>query len=147
MLAPETRFVVNTPGVAAKVIDGEAIIMNLSTGMYYSMDRVGALLWEWIERGHSISEILEGLTGRYEVPISRVRGDVERLLDEALQEGLLGIAPVGSAMVGAIEAPTESRLQYQTPELVRYSDMADLLALDPPMPMPAAPWSAQEKQA
>ena len=36
------RFRVNTEEVAAKVIDGEAIIINLTTGVYYSMDGVGA---------------------------------------------------------------------------------------------------------
>jgi hypothetical protein len=144
MLAPESRFVVNTPAVAAKVIEGEAIIMNLSTGMYYSMDGAGALLWEWIERGHSIGEISDGLAGRYETSISQVQADVERVLDQAIQEGLVDIAPAGSVDPGPTGAPAESRLRYQSPELIRYSDMAELLALDPPMPMPAAPWTPPE---
>ena len=147
MLAPESRFVVNTPGVAAKVIEGEAIIMNLSTGMYYSMDGVGALLWEWVERGHSVGEIVDGLADRYETSISQVQADVEHLLDQVIQEGLVSIASAGSATPGMIGPPADSRLPYRSPELIRYSDMAELLALDPPMPMPAAPWTPPEERA
>ena len=29
--------------IASKVIDGEAIIINLANGVYYSMDKVGAM--------------------------------------------------------------------------------------------------------
>ena len=147
MLASESRFVVNTPGVAAKVIEGEAIIMNLMTGMYYSTDGVGALLWEWVERGHSVAEIVAGLVERYDSPAAAVQSDVERLLDQAVQEGLVSIAPAGAAAKGTLGSPSEPRRPYQTPELVRYSDMAELLALDPPMPMPAAPWSPSDKPA
>jgi Coenzyme PQQ synthesis protein D (PqqD) len=145
MLAPENRFVVNTPAVAAKVIEGEAIIMNLSTGMYYSMDGVGALLWEWIDRGHSVGEIVEGIAAHYEAPTTRVRPDVERLVEEAMQEGLVSLAGTNGDHARAIDPRSDPRLPYQAPQLVRYSDMAELLALDPPMPMPAAPWSSPEK--
>ena len=31
----------NSDGVASKIVDGEAILINLSNGMYYSMDAVG----------------------------------------------------------------------------------------------------------
>ncbi len=41
----------NDTHVAAKVFDGEAIIMNLTTGMYFSADKVGASVWELIEKG------------------------------------------------------------------------------------------------
>lgn len=146
MFAAESRFVVNTPAVAAKVIDGEAIIMNLSTGMYYSMDGAGAALWEWLERGHSVGEMVDALAGRYDVPISQAHADVARLLDQAAQEGLVSVASAGSAIPEMTSVPAQPRLPYHPPALVRYSDMAELLALDPPMPMPAAPWAAPEER-
>ena len=33
---------VNSPNVVAEVIDGEAVIVNLRNGMYYSLDGGGA---------------------------------------------------------------------------------------------------------
>jgi hypothetical protein len=40
----------HTEEVAAKGIDGEAILINLSNGIYYSLDNVGGLIWELIDR-------------------------------------------------------------------------------------------------
>ena len=43
---PTEKFVrANPDEVAAKVVQGEAIIINLATGVYYSMTGVGAAAW------------------------------------------------------------------------------------------------------
>ena len=57
MVSADSRVVINASEIAAQVIDGEAIIMNLTTGIYCSMDRVGAVIWGWIERGHSVADL------------------------------------------------------------------------------------------
>jgi len=46
MLSSATRFQMNDTEVTATVIDGEAIMINLSSGVYYSTDAVGARIWE-----------------------------------------------------------------------------------------------------
>ena len=50
--------------VASKVIDGEAIIINLANGVYYSMDKVGALVWDLLQTGYSLDEVI--------VPLARI---------------------------------------------------------------------------
>jgi len=122
----------NDTHVAAKVFDGEAIIMNLTTGMYFSADKVGASVWELIEKGGSVNSITDWLTKRYDVDTDRVREDLERLTKQMLDEGLIVVSE------GVTFAPSHSgertRLPYESPTLNRYDDMAELLALDPPMP-------------
>ena len=61
MFTLQNRLRPNEAEVAAKVLDGEAIIINLSNGIYYSMDKVGGLIWEMIERGRSLQEIVESI--------------------------------------------------------------------------------------
>jgi hypothetical protein len=147
MVSAESRVVINASEIAAQVIDGEAIIMNLTTGVYCSMDRVGAVIWEWIERGHSVADIVDGLTAVYDVSPAQAQADLERLLDQMVGDGLVQIA-ASNGRLGNPAAPAEARLPYQAPELNRYGDMADLLALDPPMPvLPASPWTASEEKA
>ncbi len=131
MLAPETRFRVQVADVAAKVIDGEAIIMNLSNGLYFSMDKVGASVWELMENGHSVGEITDTLGGHFGADPETVQGDLTHLLGELVAEGLIHEAEVTPA--GTIEFAADSGA-YSAPVLNKYSDMADLLALDPPMP-------------
>jgi hypothetical protein len=147
MVSAESRVVINASEIAAQVIDGEAIIMNLTTGIYCSMDRVGAVVWGWIERGHSVADMVEGLTSLYDVPPVQAQADLERLIDQLVQDGLVHIAAANGRLGNPAE-PTDARLPYVAPELNRYGDMADLLALDPPMPvLPASPWAAPEEKA
>jgi hypothetical protein len=119
--------------VAAKVIDGEAIIMNLSNGLYFSMDNVGALVWELVEAGQSLEEMTDLVGERFDADREAVRRDITRLVTELLSEDLVQVSedPPGGAPTVSLSG---DGLEYAPPVLNKYSDMADLLALDPPMP-------------
>ena len=60
----QTCLQANATEVAAKVLDGEAILINISNGVYHSMDGVGAFLWELIERRHSLEQIASAIAER-----------------------------------------------------------------------------------
>ena len=47
--SPLQRVKVPENRVLAQIIDGEAIIINMETGCYYSLDSVGAEIWRCIE--------------------------------------------------------------------------------------------------
>ncbi len=140
MLTPTTRFRC-ADDVIAKVMDGEAVIINLVNGMYYSTDKVGAVIWSLLEGGHSISEAAENVAKRYEIAPDRAVSDISQLVTQLLDERLL--LPCEDRQAPAAEGdPSSQRESYETPALQIYSDMGDLLALDPPMPsvFGATPW-------
>jgi Coenzyme PQQ synthesis protein D (PqqD) len=142
MLTADQRFRVNRLEVAAKVIDDEAIIMHLGSGMYYSMDRTGAVIWDWLERGHTVAQIIEGIVERYDVSPGKAGEDVEQLLRRLIEETLVQPEPEEGASVEPVAPSGGDKLAYTSPELNRYGDMADLLALDPPMPnLASTPWT------
>lgn len=133
------RLCPNESEVAAKVIDGEVIIIRLSDGLYYSISGVGCLVWELIERRMTVGEILETVAARHDVPEAQVRDDVTSLVVELSRERLVShTTEAGSAL--ADEAPADGapadgvKAPYEAPVLQKYQDMADLLALDPPAP-------------
>ncbi len=135
------RFRSNEAECAAKVIDGEAVIINLRNGTYYSLDGVGGTVWELLSTGRSVPEIVDLLVARFDVDAPRARADVDRLVAELLAEKLLvganGDLPAGATSdesPAGMQAAAEGRAAYAEPALVTYRDMADLLALDPPMP-------------
>jgi hypothetical protein len=130
MLPLSIRLRPNEGQVAARVMDGEAIMINLSNGMYYSMDGVGGLIWEMIERRHSLDE----MAVQYDVLPEQVRADVQRVVEELLQEDLVQAADDRAPSVGSERDPPQERSAYEAPQLVTYRDMGDLLALDPPTP-------------
>lgn len=134
MLTPYTRLSPNTEEVASKVMDGEAILINLSNGIYYSMDKVGGYVWEMIEGTHSLAEIVEAIVGRYDISPEKAQADVDRLAAELVQESLVKVSDGNASSSNAKESDTQEKLSYESPRLNIYRDMGQLLALDPPMP-------------
>jgi Coenzyme PQQ synthesis protein D (PqqD) len=88
--------------VAAKVIDGEAIIINLANGIYYSMDKVGGLIWEMIEGKQTLEEIITATVARYDVSREQAQVDVELLVNELLRENLITAAENGATRKTAL---------------------------------------------
>jgi hypothetical protein len=125
--AAMSRYEINAPAVAGEVIDGEAIIMHLGSGHYFSTDGSGALLWAGIEQRQNLAGLTEALISRYalgraeaEAAASKFVGDLKAndLIREAADEGQVFSPP---AIEGA----------FAPPLLQRYTDMQDLLLLDP----------------
>jgi len=124
----------NGKEVAAKVTDGEAILINLSNGVYYSMDKVGGFVWELIEGGCSIEQMIVAITVRYDVSREQAQADVERLTAELREGDLVAVQTNGLTPPENHQQQVQSRLPYEAPKLNIYRDMGNLLALDPPMP-------------
>jgi Coenzyme PQQ synthesis protein D (PqqD) len=141
------RYHVNSEEVTSKIVDGEAIIINLSNGAYYSLAGSGALAWALLQRGSSAEEIAADLAARYDADSADVDTDVRRLL-ETLAEERLVVAGEPAGTPPALEADVAAGGTYEAPQLEKYSDMSDLLALDPPMPgIRDIPWQAPDSRS
>ena len=130
--------------VASKVIDGEAIIINLANGVYYSMDKAGAFVWDLLQAGRTLEEVIAAVTQHYDVSREQAESSVRELVQELLEENLVISSENGKA--AAAEAVTNGdKLPYELPKLNIYRDMGDLLALDPPIPgLGNTPWKDPE---
>jgi len=127
------RFIVNEKEVAAKVIDGEAIIINLANGLYYSLEKTGALAWVLMGGGYSLDESADLLSAWFSEPRDRVRADLDKLAKDLVgQKLIIPDQQAGSRVKVALEPPRGDA--YETPVLNTYDDMGDVLALDPPLP-------------
>jgi hypothetical protein len=142
MLTLQTRLRPNEEEIAAKVVDGEAIMINLSTGMYYSTDETGALVWELMAGGHSLEEISAALVHRYDVSREQAQADVERLAAQLLEENLVTLSDSDAAPAAPSGSPVPTRTAYSAPKLDIFRDIGHLVALDPPMPgLTNLPWT------
>ena len=143
MLKPNDRLAPNTNEVADEVIDGEAILINLASGIYYSMAGVGSVIWSLIAAGHRLEDVATTIAARYEVAPEQAQADVQRVATELVEHRLVvrcdGAAPDRPTATPAA-AP---KLPYEEPSLTVYRDMGDLLALDPPAPgLKDIPWTS-----
>lgn len=133
MMQMTDRFKVNEKLVTSKIIDGEAIIINLSSGMYFSLDKTGALVWQLVGGGYSVAEAVDVLSARYSVAADRVREELERLVNDMVKHDLV-LAAGDDARTGDVVLDPPTGEAYETPVLNTYDDMGDVLALDPPLP-------------
>jgi hypothetical protein len=127
---------INREQAAGKIMDGKAIVINLTTGMYYSMTGTGAYIWSLIERGLSVGDLIESMASRFAVDAGRARQDLLALLGTLADEGLVEVR--NGEGDGAQAAPADSGSEggepYDTPTMEKFSDMAEMFALDPPLP-------------
>jgi hypothetical protein len=70
-------------------MDGETVLLDLSTGRYYTLNRVGSLIWDQCTGSNTISDIHSILCDRFDVAPERALDDLVTLVNELIQEGLL----------------------------------------------------------
>ena len=133
MLSQSNFIAANEQQVAAKVMDGEAILINLSTGIYYSLGGTGGFIWSLIETRPAIQDIVRTLVEHYDVSEDVALHDLLRLGEELCAEGLAVASTAGPANV-ALPKLSGARRHYDAPSMEKYTDMAEMFALDPPLP-------------
>ena len=132
--SPGGRYRLNEPAVVADIIDGEVVIMNLERGSYYSINQSGASVWRVLISGAPVAKISAAMADHYDVPTAQVELDIGRLVCRLVEEGV--IVPIKDDAADQTITPAPFSLaSYSPPVMEVYSDMKDLLALDPPLPV------------
>ncbi|HVP05125.1 MAG TPA: PqqD family protein [Dehalococcoidia bacterium] len=88
MEASASQFEVK-PGVLHRIVDGEAVMLDLETGEYYGLNNVGTHIWGMLEAGSSLPSICESVRENFEINGSDVREDVEFFLESLRAKGLI----------------------------------------------------------
>jgi hypothetical protein len=70
-------------------LGGEAVLLNLDSETYFGLDDVGTRVWHTLTGAPSIQAAYESLLAEYDVAPQVLRQDLEALLDQLLQHGLL----------------------------------------------------------
>ena len=75
--------------VVFRDLGGEAVILNLATGTYFGLDAVGTRIWQLIADHGSTEKIIETLCAEYEVEEAQARQDLENLIKQLTDKGLV----------------------------------------------------------
>lgn len=70
-------------------MDGETVLLDLSTGRYYTLNRLGSVIWEHCDGSHTIRDIHPILCDRFDVDHERAFDDLVALVNQLVHEGLL----------------------------------------------------------
>ena len=77
---PEAQRVVRAPDVLSRVLDGEAVLLDLESGTYFGLNDVGTRVWELIGAGMTLGEIRAALLAEFEVAPEVLERDLESLV-------------------------------------------------------------------
>lgn len=66
-----------------------AVLLDLKAGTYFSLNKVGALIWQRIQEGASFCEIVHSVSAACSVPESKVETDLSSFLAKLDDKGMI----------------------------------------------------------
>jgi hypothetical protein len=134
---------VNSPHVIHETIDGEVIVINLASGNYYSVKGAGADIWDVIQGspGADKRTIAAAVGARYGRASEDIERDIVGFLEQLEQEELVAVGANGAtAPITPANGPDNGAKAFEPPSLEKYTDMQDLVLLDPVHEVDGAGW-------
>jgi hypothetical protein len=120
---------IGTEHVTSETVDGEVVILDQANGSYYSLTGAGAEIWALLATPRSPGELVTATAARFDAELTTVRAEVERLLGELEREELVVRADEDGGLAAAPAAG--ARASWQPPKLEKFTDLQQLLLLDP----------------
>jgi DNA-directed RNA polymerase subunit N (RpoN/RPB10) len=73
-------------------LDGEFVVLNVTSGTYYGLGAVAAHVWALIQEPRSVQEIEDRVLQEFDVDQARCRRDVLAFLQQLADKGLIHIS-------------------------------------------------------
>ena len=87
-ITPNTRLVKDTSQVIDRVVDGEALLIHLQSGEYFSLNPIGTRIWELLSGERTLDEIANILVSEYDVTLDQAQADIIALAADLIRERL-----------------------------------------------------------
>jgi len=93
MILPETRLSPND-NVFSREFDGELVLLDLDSGVYYGLDAVASDAWKRMCDAHkSVQETIADMLPLYDVQERTLAADLTALASDWLAKGLVRVQP------------------------------------------------------
>lgn len=135
---------VNDEKIVSQEVDDEVIIINVETGTYYSLREVGLSVWHGLESEPTPRQLIDWLGRRYEVSTEELTASVNALLEELKKEEIVILKSGESSAQELPQGQPEKPQPFTTPELEKFTNMSDLLLLDPIHDVNEQGWPVQK---
>ena len=73
-------------------LQGEAVLLNLKSGIYFGLDPIGTRIWQLFSTHQLVSEITRVIVDEYEVTADQCETDVLRLVAELEKQNLVRLS-------------------------------------------------------
>jgi len=78
------------PDVVYRSLGGEAILLNLETGIYFGLNESGTRIWELAEQ-HDLRTVCARLAAEFDAPLEVIERDVLELVSALVDKHLVQI--------------------------------------------------------
>jgi hypothetical protein len=85
----KTFRLVKSAQVLATALDDEVVLLDLRSGLYFSLNAVAAFAWNQFDGAKSFEDVLASLCRRYAVAPDTARLDLEKLIADLRTHGLV----------------------------------------------------------
>jgi len=77
--------------IVFRILDDEAVILNVANGIYFGLDSVGTRMWQLMSEHRSTDPVVGTLLDEYEVGEDRLRYDLDQLIRQLVDKGIVQI--------------------------------------------------------
>ncbi|MGF1542644.1 MAG: PqqD family protein, partial [Pleurocapsa sp.] len=84
----KTTYKVSPNHLYSEIAD-EAVILDLESGVYYGLNSVGVDIWQWLQQPQTAQNLLSLVLEEYEVTPEQAEQDIQSILQEMLDKGLI----------------------------------------------------------
>jgi hypothetical protein len=139
------HYRLNEPDVIQETVEGATLIVHSRSGTYYSLEGSGTFIWNALLAGHPVARIEDCFAGGSEGERAAVRDGMGAFLQALLAENLIVPAAGIPAETPPVAGTAERKPAFANPELRKFTDMQELLLVDPIHDVqPEAGWPLQK---
>ena len=91
-LSTTSRVRVTSDQVSSE-LGKEVVILQVKNGVYYGLDEVGVLIWQKLQEGCSVADIVASVIREFDVGAQQCEQDVLRILAEMMDAQLVMVDP------------------------------------------------------
>lgn len=124
------NYRINTPRVVHETLDDETIVIDFETGTYYSLAGVAHWVLFLLTQHQTLSQIVDQIVTHYTGDQEEIDGSVRQFIGN-LADAFVIVPVAAPVTTAAVSLPLIQKAPFTPPRLEEYTDIQDLLLLDP----------------
>ncbi|WCM28921.1 PqqD family peptide modification chaperone [Sphingomonas sp. QA11] len=80
------------PGTLGAPLGEKLLMLSVEQGSYFELSPVTRRIWELLETPRTLADLIECLTGEYDVDPETCRAEVRSVIEHLVGENLVGVA-------------------------------------------------------
>ena len=142
MITDLPKFVrINAPNVVSEHFEREVVVVNLESGCYFSLLGSAPTIWHQLEAGATrIDDLLEEVSQGYDCTGFEERELTASFLKQLLDQALIVPTELTEQFIEESKPSLDTPPQFEPPVLEVFTDLQDILLLDPIHDVDDAGW-------